>query len=384
MNKIDVVICGGGIAGLWLLNTLSDQGFSVVLVEKNTLGGTQTLASQGMIHGGQKYLLQKSKMHAERIAALPKRWEACLTGCGDIDLQQVHVLAQRQVMWPAGGLLARVALFGAAHRIRTRMNKMLQEAYPDALRLNRSFRGPVYELPEKVLDMNSLVSVLSARYAERIMQGAITAVDREGRLQIGTVALEAQMVISVAGIGNEDTLRLLGVTEKCSQRRPLRQIMVRTMPYAIYGHGVELSPSPRVTITSYPAQAGGYVWYLGGSLASRSTTLDDAQAIGLAKSEMRSLFPHIDWSDKEWATYSVDRAEAYDPYGQLPNGPMVQDYGRVLIAWPTKFTLTPLLSDRVLVKLKERGVRPMFPLVVPALPKPPFGQTPWEMVTWTS
>ena len=53
----DIVICGGGGSGLWLLNILKKAGFSVLLVEKNSIGGTQTIASQGMIHGGQRYML---------------------------------------------------------------------------------------------------------------------------------------------------------------------------------------------------------------------------------------------------------------------------------------------------------------------------------------
>ncbi|MFN7609893.1 MAG: FAD-dependent oxidoreductase, partial [bacterium] len=55
MATYDVVLIGGGIAGLWLANVLQQKGYTVALLEENTLGGEQTLASQGMIHGGQKY-----------------------------------------------------------------------------------------------------------------------------------------------------------------------------------------------------------------------------------------------------------------------------------------------------------------------------------------
>ncbi|HCC44093.1 MAG TPA: FAD-binding oxidoreductase, partial [Gammaproteobacteria bacterium] len=55
MQKIDIAILGGGIAGLWLLNLLVSRGYSVVLLEKEALGAGQTIASQGMIHGGVKY-----------------------------------------------------------------------------------------------------------------------------------------------------------------------------------------------------------------------------------------------------------------------------------------------------------------------------------------
>ena len=34
MQKIDIAILGGGIAGLWLLNLLVSRGYSVLLLEK--------------------------------------------------------------------------------------------------------------------------------------------------------------------------------------------------------------------------------------------------------------------------------------------------------------------------------------------------------------
>lgn len=54
--NVDVVIVGAGIAGLWLLNILRSNGYSVILFENESIGGLQTMASQGMIHGGQRYM----------------------------------------------------------------------------------------------------------------------------------------------------------------------------------------------------------------------------------------------------------------------------------------------------------------------------------------
>lgn len=382
-GNVDVVICGGGVAGLWLLNTLSDRGYSVILIEKETIGGTQTLGAQGMIHGGQKYLIRSWQAQADLIAALPLRWNACLSGLGDIDLSRVQVLAERQVMWPAGGLPARLALLGAAQRISTRMGKITVDEYPEVFKQAPGFTGPVYALPEKVLNMTSLVSALSLRYQNRMVQGVVHALDRNGRIRIADLEIDAQVVISAAGVGNEEALRLLGVTEVHTQRRPLRQIMVKTMRYPLYGHGVELSSSPRVTITSYPS-SGGYIWYLGGSLASKAASLSEQDAIAFAKKEMSEVFPYVDWSGKEWATWCVDRAEPYDVRGQLPEGPVVQEFGKVWLAWPTKFTLVPLLSDEIVARLQEGGVQPKFPQDLVTLPQPSMGSTPWERTEWVT
>jgi glycerol-3-phosphate dehydrogenase len=55
--QVDVAILGGGIAGLWLLARLRQAGYSTLLLESQALGAGQTIASQGIIHGGLKYAI---------------------------------------------------------------------------------------------------------------------------------------------------------------------------------------------------------------------------------------------------------------------------------------------------------------------------------------
>ena len=89
----DIIIFGGGIAGLFIANRLKSAGFNLILIEKDKLGGGQTLASQGMIHGGQKYALQgKVTAQAASIAAMPERWEACFANRGEVDLSGVKFI----------------------------------------------------------------------------------------------------------------------------------------------------------------------------------------------------------------------------------------------------------------------------------------------------
>src|SRR5437667_9548275 len=98
--ETDVVIVGGGIAGLWLLNRLRQAGYSAILLESNTIGGGQTSRSQGIIHGGIKFALQGNLTPAaEAISAMPRVWEACLQGKGEIDLSHVTVLSEHQNLW---------------------------------------------------------------------------------------------------------------------------------------------------------------------------------------------------------------------------------------------------------------------------------------------
>ncbi|MEK7602512.1 MAG: FAD-dependent oxidoreductase [Patescibacteria group bacterium] len=381
--KYDIIICGGGIAGLWLLNTLTAKGLNVVLIEKNTLGGVQTLASQGMIHGGQKYLLQgHATPEALSIAKMPERWQKCFEGSGDINLSRVSTLSETQVMWPAGSKLSEIGLVAAAKLVNAKTKKLSPNEYPKALR-GGTGHGPVYELPEKVMDTHSLVSALVAPHTERIVKGDITKLAVDGSLTVNGLKLEAQLIISTAGTGNEEALRMLGVSvEEHSQRRPLRQIMIKTMEYPLYGHGVVNNPKPRVTITSHPLPEGGYVWYLGGAIAEQTATLSDAEAITYARKEMQDIFPEIDWFGKHWASWLGDRAEARHPGGVIQDGPAVQEYGKVLVVWPTKLTFMPALSDNVHAYVDSHGLTPSYTDEPPILSFPEGGVSPWESAHW--
>ena len=82
----DVLIIGGGVAGLWLNARLRQQGYSTLLVERGSLGGEQSMKSQGIIHGGAKYALHGALTGAsEAIADMPAHWRRCIKGEGDVD-----------------------------------------------------------------------------------------------------------------------------------------------------------------------------------------------------------------------------------------------------------------------------------------------------------
>lgn len=382
--KYDIVICGAGVAGLWLLNTLSQRGFNVLLLEKNVIGGIQTLASQGMIHGGHKYVIRGSVPSLARaIAAMPDRWNECFLGTGDIDLREVHALSKTQVMWPAGNRISGISVAAAAALVNTKTKKLKAEEYPAVLRGHKGLVGSVYELPERVLDTRSLVSVLSRRYIDRIKKGEASEVRSDGALLVSGTSIEAQLIIFAAGQGNELAPAMLGAGTAHSQQRPLRQIMVRTIERPLYGHGIVTRPKPRVTVTSHRAPSGGYVWYLGGGVAEDAAGMEEEEAIRFAKREMQDMFPSIDWSSKEWATWYGVRAEARDPEGLLGNNPAIQEYGNVLVVWPTKLTFAPALSDSVLALIKGRGLRPKHTDAAPAWPTPSIGTFPWENARWS-
>jgi hypothetical protein len=108
--------------------------------------------------------------------------------------------------------------------------------------------------------------------------------------------------------------------------------------------------------------------------------MDEAAALRFAKKELNEIFPEIDWNGKEWATWYGDRAEPLDARGELPPGPFVYTRGRILMAWPTKLTFAPALSDRIFECLE--GVSPAATSAPPPLPTADIASYPWEVAAW--
>jgi len=52
--QLDVLIFGGGAAGLWCLDCFRRAGYHALLLESKALGSGQTIQAQGIIHGGGK------------------------------------------------------------------------------------------------------------------------------------------------------------------------------------------------------------------------------------------------------------------------------------------------------------------------------------------
>lgn len=382
----DAIIFGGGIAGLWLGAALKRAGYNVILFEKDRLGAGQTLASQGMIHGGQKYTLEGAVTgHASSIAQMPERWEACFGGYGEIDLTGVRFLSESQIMWPAGSILSDVAVFGAAQLVNAATARLKQPDIPDALKPpGRKFKGAVYSMPEKVLDVRSLVEALAAPLKGRLFKGAATGLLPDGRVAVGDTVLQAQAVIFTAGAGNEEAFKMLSIEKRLTQRRPLRQVMVRPLPLPLYGHGIVGKPKPRLTVSAHPNGRDGYVWYLGGNIAEEGAKMTEEETLAFARRELEAVFPHIDWNGKQWACWAGDRAEPYDETGQLPPGPFVQQRGAVMIAWPTKLTFAPALADSITQRLRLRKIKPVFKTDPPQdlFPAAETGRYPWEGAAW--
>ncbi len=367
----DFVIIGGGIAGLWLLNRLRQLNASVILLESGTLGGVQTHKAQGIIHGGMKYALSgQLTPAAQAIAKMPSVWKACLEGQGEIDLSKVPILSKQQYLWSTGSLVTKMAGIFAGLALKSHTKSLDKKDFP-AIFQHPQFKGQVYSLDETVIDVHALLRELICPHQEVIfkidpMEESQLEVDENDYLRSltiqsasNTLKVNAKKFIFTAGSGNELLLKKLKHHAIGAQRRPLHMVIVKhhfTDP--VYAHCLGLSATPRLTITTHQAQDGKCIWYLGGQIAEEGVKLSSENQILKAKEELKELFPWLDFSDAEFASFYIDRAENLQPNHTRPDTCSVQEIGNILVAWPIKLAFAPLLANEILRYLTHFSIQP--------------------------
>ena len=382
----DVLIVGAGVAGLWLNARLRKQGFSTLVVERDSLGGGQSVKSQGIIHGGAKYALHGALTGAsEAIADMPRRWREALAGDGELDLRGVNILSQAHYLWSPGTLAGNLTSFFASKAVRGRVDQVKGDQLPPALQDPR-FKGKVYRLAELVVDVPSLIQ----RLAELAGDGLLAAQSIEPLIEDGEMIglridgreIHAQRIVFSAGAGNAELLASAGISIPAQQLRPLHMVLVKGPTLKpLYAHCLGGGPKPRITITTHPAANGEWVWYLGGDIAEADgVAREPAEQIAVAQKELGNLLPWVDLSQAQWATLRVNRAEPAQSGLVRPDNAFIADQGRLLVGWPTKLALAPDFSDRVLQALEQDGVQPGHATVLPPLPRPPLAKTAWEQL----
>jgi len=213
--KADVVIFGGGVAGLWLLQRLRQRGFSAILFESGTLGGGQTYKAQGIIHGGMKYALQgklTNEVHA--MSDMPSVWRACLEGKGELNLTAVPILSDKQYLWSPNKFASKVTGFLASAALSSKVETLAKANYPAAFQ-HEKFKGDVFSLDEMVIDVPVLIRELAKADHDAVFKIEPLCddgfqFDETGKLRAVTVyqagkavRISAQQFIFTAGAGNE-------------------------------------------------------------------------------------------------------------------------------------------------------------------------------------
>lgn len=396
--RTEVLIFGGGVAGLWTLHELLDAGVDALLVESDSLGGAQSMQAQGIVHGGGKYALRRvGDVEAIRqIREMPGRWREHRAGRRRPSLAAATTSSEECWLWLPDGswrshleswtllpLLRHGGVLAAAPRPRPRAD------WPRPLR-DHALRA--YSMDEPVLEPVSVIRALAGPVADRLLRaeplapGDLERGDDGFHLRLRTTAgpaeLVARRVVACAGAGNAGLLEAAGHDPGRMQRRPLRMGLVRGELPALHGHCV-IGGRTRVTITSVDLDDGRRVWQVGGELAERSASTTDAGFFDRLRAELRAALPGLSLSGTELADYAAVRAEAANDESRRPSGVQVEAVEEgFVVAWPTKWAMAPLLAGEV-ARIVRPGLGSAAAAAVPAeWPRAPIGRPPWELATW--
>lgn len=388
---VDVVIFGGGIAGLWALNLLQKQGYNAILLEKNCLGGVQTINSQGIIHGGAKFSLKgTSNQSTVAIRDMPNHWRCCLDGSGDIDLTEVAILSNFQYLWSNNKLPRKFNQFLLSQVLNTKSTLLREKDYARIFH-GADSRTQIFRIDENVLDIPALVKRLSEHYKASTIKiesglcqityakpNEIEAINL--RLEGEAIQLKANRYIFTAGEGNEALSSDLPNFPRM-QRRPLRMTIAQwdgTLP--LYGHYIGHSQTPILTVTTHQRTSGKYVWYIGGQLAEIGAKTNEEDHLRYAREQLTQLFPWIQFKGLSLQAFHINRAENYHSRGRRPAEEYIKVLGNMIIGWPTKLTLAPRFAQRILDELKSKLILPQAKrTTLPPLPHPEIAKPIWDI-----
>lgn len=386
--RLDVLIFGGGVAGLWCLDRFRRAGYSALLLESTALGAGQTIQAQGIIHGGGKYALRGVRDFAavRAIKEMPDFWRRCLAGAAEPNLTETKLLSASCHLWlPRGSTVAKMQSWGfvpvlaKTGLLATPPIKVPTDSWPPAL---RDSVVAVYALAEPVISTGTLL-----RNFLRLHQSHIRGYDSAALqftppgVTVADATLTPKMIVLAAGTGNGELLRKAGIALDLMQHRPLGMVLLRGELLDLHGHCV-VGGKTQLTITT-PAPG---VWQVGGEIAERLADVDDdAQARRIALREIRRWLPGIDFTNSEIAMYRAVRAEARTRDQRRPSGVHV---GRVapniIAAWPTKLTMAPVLAEEVFqLTCAELKAPSIGDNIAPRQwPEPAVARYPWEECEW--
>ena len=401
MASADVVIIGGGVAGLWTLDQLVREGHRAVLLESSRLGEGQTVAAQGIIHGGLKYSLSgKTSRRALGVKQMPELWSECLSGSRAPDLRDVNLRSRSCLLWHGQSLGSRLGFLGARLGLQVTPRPVDSVQRPPVL---RDHRGVVAVMDEPVIDPVSLIDLFARRHRDRLFlcdrDGISWQLDGPGqvrelvishpwdRLPGSDLSFAPRAVVLCAGAGNAALCEQLGLSATVMQRRPLHMVMLRGDPSQLpelCGHQVDGSHT-RLTITSTLDSLGRRVWQLGGQVAEDGVSMSDLELVDHVALELAAVLPGLELEGLEVSTYRVDRAESFCSGGGRPECQSVRLDGNTLTAFPTKLALAPALAQDITTAIAALpapvGAKPTTVSTTQDWPRPEVASPPWETAT---
>jgi glycine/D-amino acid oxidase-like deaminating enzyme len=397
----DVLIIGGGVAGLWLLNDLH-RDYATLLLERETLGGGQTCHSHVYIHRGHVY----KESQADLITALQGVTETWNERLEDRQLRKVTEWSY--FVWSNAADADQRAKLWSSFQL-----DGFQECRDDptcARVFKRAIVDRAFRCPEAALNGEELVDALRRDVDQYIRH--IQAVDhieadtgdrRVKEIHI-TMAAGERLVIApgalvlAAGRGNQALLDLVykrsGTPPEVEGVGPEQQIRKAHM-LVVKG---ELEPLAAVLpdlaglfIVSRQCEDGQVAWLISDHrselIKSRADWEKyDAQwwlpkVLEFLEFVAPRYFALADRPNLQWGVYEAPKAERKSSEnevgsaGEIPHEEKVEqfEFVNLFVIWPTKLTLAPKTSEEVRHRLHAQRT-----ITTPN----PYGQenslpTPW-------
>lgn len=381
-RETDALIFGGGAAGLWTLNSLVSHGYDALLVENAELGRGQTIATQGIIHGGGKYILFDSKgassfakrwASMETVRDMPAIWDKHFDssnkdlpnlsqGVKQSDGCYFYRSVNDSGFWRplAFECLSRFALQTPLERIAVR----------DAPGFLAKSARRIYFLRERTVEARSLLHSLASPFSERIIysDSIIFEHDRvkvRDRFDRKRFNIKPKVIILAAGSGNEFLAGMFGIRAEM-QRRPLRQAYIGHPELPDFqAHCID-GQQTRATFTTHPSRTYEKVWQIGGTIAEAGVKQEKDEFERHIKDELSKILPGFNIpKDAYIGFFDVDRAEPATSEGQRPSGiglhKQVIDTQTglyALVAFPTKLVMAPQLAREVESEMVSLGTFP--------------------------
>lgn len=343
----EVLIIGGGIAGLWLLDELRRKGYDVLLVEKTALGHGQTIAAQGILHGGLKHaLVGRLGGYVDALKGMPAIWRACLDGTREPNLQYVERRGDVCYCWRTDTFASTLGQLGARFGLRTGLTSVERNERPIPL-VNAP--GDVFRLDEQVVNPQSLLLTLQERNLHHLMLGTWDGehVEHAGR----RVHMQPHRVVYTAGAGNTGSRFL-----------PLPILTLRGDLPTLNGFCID-GAKAKVIVTTQRFSEHHAVWQVASEMEN-----DIWQ-------ELREALPRFTWPNVESRLTIAMRAEGGD--GTRANDVTVTIQDKIITAWPTKLVLAPRLVEQVRRLLPDPWPEKHCGSIILDWPRPEVAPFPW-------
>jgi glycine/D-amino acid oxidase-like deaminating enzyme len=357
LYEVDVLIAGGGVAGMLVATKLCEQGFRCVLIEPSALAAEQSGHSHGYIHRGYIYLRAEDYL-VRQLRSAREQWEEYIS-----KPTQVVPCSKDSLIGFMNGEVAKYATqtWRAAE---LPLNEINESEWPSALK--QTPLTAVYRTDEQSFDFTRVMLNLLARMKTcKLVHGSVVRLSIrkmeccsvEIQVQGNSHRVKARYVVLAAGRGTAEILsNTLGKFRSVPN--------VRTS-YMLVLKGEALEPISAILpehqfyglfmVSRQDTQ--GAVWLVSNYLSYGGLCGDrDVAARTWTRATLKTLdkiFPMLKDANISCGIYVAPKAEFRRDPERLPEGKIAEKIGlqNVLAIWPTKLTLSPLIAIEVVEQI---------------------------------